>query len=93
MVCTDFLKDRIKIICRVGYERMKNEDEQPKKKTYVSLLQELCVKFGFGNPMYDLKEQHGDAHEKTFTIELYLPCMELRSIIGAILQFYKLLLG
>ncbi|XP_057365609.1 interferon-inducible double-stranded RNA-dependent protein kinase activator A homolog [Daphnia carinata] len=40
------------------------------QKTYVSLFHELCTKFGFGMPMYDLVEESGEAHQKNFRISL-----------------------
>lgn len=40
------------------------------QKTHASLFQELCTKFDFGMPMYDLIGESGEAHKKSFRISL-----------------------
>ena len=41
------------------------------EKTFVSVFHELCTKFNFGVPMYNLKKDFGEAHKKNFLDEFY----------------------
>lgn len=51
------------------------------QKTHVSLFHELCTKFDFGMPMYDLVEESGEAHQKSFRISLTVWTLGI-SVIG-----------
>ncbi len=47
-----------------------NMTENKSGKTPVSIFQELCTAFDLGVPMYSLVEEKGEAHKKTFLMDL-----------------------
>ncbi|KAI9560093.1 hypothetical protein GHT06_014103 [Daphnia sinensis] len=69
---------------RIGsYEGLGNSAKEVTvaQKTHVSLFHELCTKFDFGMPMYDLVEESGEAHQKNFQISLTVWTLGI-SVVG-----------
>ncbi len=63
------------------------EPSAAQEKTFVSVFHELCTKFGFGLAMYNLKDQQGEAHRKTFLMSL---TVDMLGVSGNTFNCYKL---
>ena len=61
------------------------------QKTPVSIFQELCTAFNLGSPMYNLIQESGEAHLKTFQIGLTTFCLGItgKIYIMTFLQHWK----